>query len=152
MAKAGIVFLKIFRVLIGLVLLVYSACLLSSFFSSFVRDYLTALGQQVKVIEFLFAGIFSTEALSYLALFVGSIYHLASFSIISLRSNLRIGASYILLSVWVFIVFVLALKVKEGLNVGFSDSEFVASVTDFFKIMVPLVMPALFLPLLAGGE
>jgi len=152
MAKAGIVFLKIFRVLIGLVLLVYSACLLSSFFSSFVRDYLTALGQQVKVIEFLFAGIFSTEALSYLALFVGSIYLLASFSIISLRSNLRIGASYILLSVWVFIVFVLALKVKEGLNVGFSDSEFVASVTDFFKIMVPLVMPALFLPLLAGGE
>ncbi len=152
MAKIGGVFLKIFRVLIGLVLLVYSICLLSSFFSTIVRDYLMALGQQVKVVEFLFAGIFSTPAFSYLALFVGSIYLLASLSIISLKNNPRMGAVYILFSVWVFVVFILALKVKEGLGVGFSDPEFVASVTDFFKIMVPLVIPALFLPLLAGEE
>ena len=62
MVKAGAVFLKILRVLIGLILLAYSLCLLGSFFSGFLRDYLAALGQQYKIVEFLFAGIFSTEA------------------------------------------------------------------------------------------
>ena len=152
MARAGIVFLKIFRISIGLILLVYSICLLSSFFSASARDYINVLGQQYKVIGFIFAGLFSTPAFSQLSLFVGSIYLLAAVSILSLRYNPRIGATYILLSVWVFIVFVLALKVKEGIGVGFSDPDFIASITDFFKIMVPLVIPALFLPLLTGGE
>ncbi|MCF7907892.1 MAG: hypothetical protein K9L86_03315 [Candidatus Omnitrophica bacterium] len=152
MAKAGIVFLKIFRVLIGLVLLVYSACLLGSFFSVSVHDYIGALGQQYKVIGFIFAGLSSTPAFAYLSLFVGSIYFLAAISILSLKHNPRIGATYILFSVWVFIVFILALKIKEGIGVGFSNPDFIASVTDFFKIMVPLVIPALFLPFFTGGE
>lgn len=152
MAKAGVVFLKIFRILIGLILLAYSACLLSSFFSVTVRDYIGTLGQQYKVIGFIFAGLSSTPAFAHLSLFVGSIYLLAAISILSLKYNPRVGATYILFSVWIFIVFIIALKVKEGIGVGFSNPDFIASVTDFFKIMVPLVIPALFLPLLTGGE
>ncbi len=152
MAKIGGAVLKIFRILIGLILLIYSLCLLSSFFSKAVSDYLVGLGQQYKLIEFIFAGIFSSQAFSHLSLFIGSIYFLASFSILSLKYNPRIGASYILLSIWVFVVFLIALKVKEGLVLGFTDPKFTASVTDFFKIMVPLLLPALFLPLLTGGD
>ncbi|MBU1112800.1 MAG: hypothetical protein KKH93_02850 [Candidatus Omnitrophica bacterium] len=152
MAKAGVVFLKISRVLIGLILLAYSLCLLGSFFSGFLRDYLAALGQQYKIVEFLFAGIFSTEAFSLLSLFIGSMYLLSALAIISLKTNARIGVIYILFSIWLFIIFVLALKVKEGLSLGFSNPEFVSGITDFFKIMVPLMIPALFLPLLTGSE
>ena|SRR3989338_11188609 len=152
MGKAGIVFLKILRVLIGLILLAYSLCLLGSFFSKFLHDYLAALGGQHKIVEFLFAGIFSTPAFSLLSLFIGSMYFLSGLAIISLKYNARIGVIYILFSIWIFVVFVLALKVKEGFSAGFSNPDFVSSVTDFFKIIVPLVIPALFLPLLTGGE
>ena len=152
MGRAGIVFFKVLRVLIGLILLAYSLCLLGSFFSGFVRNYLTTLSQQYKICEFLFAGIFSTPAFSLLSLFIASMYFLSALAIISLKYNARIGVIYMLFSIWLFIIFVLALKVKEGLTMGFSNPEFVSSVTDFFKVIVPLVIPALFLPLLTGGE
>lgn len=145
-------FLKTLRVVIGLVLLVYSVCLLSSFFSASVRTYLNSLGQNYAIIGFLFSAIFATPEFSHLSLFIGSIYFTAALAIVSLKPNPRIGASYILLSIWVFLVFILALKVKEGFGTGFSTPEFVSSLAGFFKIMAPLAIPALFLPFFAGDE
>ena len=152
MGKATTVTLRVFRIIIGMLLLGYSLWLLGSFFVPQIQVYVNTFLERYQQARFVLPDIFSNPAFEYLGLFLGSLYFLASLNILTLKYSSKIGAAYLLFAVLVFIIFIGLLELKKGLSVGFSNPDFKAGLENVF-ILVCLAMPAVIaLPFLGSDE
>jgi len=152
MNKVGIVTLSIFRILFGLLILAYSIWLLGGFFFAEISNFINFLRQNYKFSEFILVDIPSLPQFLFLSLLLGSIYLISAISMIILKQKARIGATYLLFSVWVFIIFLALMNLKEGIKVGFNSPDFKASIDNLFIIARLSITAIVSLPFLAGGE
>jgi hypothetical protein len=129
----------------------YSIWLVGGFFMSEIPAFVSGLTEGYLAAEFFFPDVFSKPAFVFLSLFIGGVYFFAGINILTMKYNNRIGATYVLFSVWIFIMFIVLLKIKEGLAVGFSAPDFQSGIDDVFLI-VRVSIPSCLLPLLTGDD
>lgn len=136
----------------GMVLLAYSAWLLGSFFVPQIQAFAKGVTEQYPVAKFLLPDIFSRPDFLLIGLFFGSLYFLAGINIILLRYNGRVGSAFLLFSIWMFFLFFVLLKLKEGLGGGFPPQITDNTKDDAILILCLSIPSIIALPFLAGDE
>ncbi|MDD3296385.1 MAG: hypothetical protein PHU64_03395 [Candidatus Omnitrophica bacterium] len=152
MHGVGTILIKIFRILIGLLLLIYGLWINACFFFPQALDMGKYLRDISSAAEFFLIDVASVPEFSLLFLFIGTIYFLSAIMIMTLKYKPRIGATYLLFSIWIFILFFSLLIFKQGLPLGFSGPVFMKSIEKVFMVIRISALSILALPFLIGKE
>ncbi|MFA7677805.1 MAG: hypothetical protein WCY34_06560, partial [Candidatus Omnitrophota bacterium] len=136
----------------GILLLAYGLWINTCFFFPQALDIGKYLRDMSSIAEFFLIDVIAMPEFSLLFLFIGTIYILSAIMIMTLKYKPRIGATYLLFSIWIFILFFSLLIFKQGLPLGFSGPVFMGSIGKMFTVIRISALSILALPFLIGKE